>query len=509
MIKEELVKLGTDPIPGDNPAGREIRSEADYQAIQAEIERLSALSTLSGDHAGVNWLLIKELGQKILAQDSKDLTVAIYLAHSYLETEPIEVLGSTATFLADFLENFWDSFYPPVNRLRARKNSLDWWREKTITVLKRFTGEVESFDQAEMYVAIKRLDQILADRDLVNLIEVVNVVKNLTIKAEAPEPTPPAKDAAPKEAASSGSSPEPSASPAASQPADSNQAPSPTNAAQSQKDFLRVANDYLLTHPEPKDPWRWKIAQIVQWLPIPGPPEAEAGQTQLPPPPEDILAAVKVFLEKGESVQALNSLEVQAAIYPFWLDFHKARVDCLTAAGYDAAAAALKGEMVFFYSLYPGLRSLSFSDGTPLVSPETHRWLEESSSGKPAAATSDQDLKALTQGDPTQGLATLSQPQNRGTGGRGLLTVRLAEGFLWLKLGREDLALGLADYVLGELDAHQLDAWEPELCAQTLKALHELYTKLGPSHAAKAAAMALRVALISPDTALDLKASKS
>jgi type VI secretion system protein VasJ len=533
MINEELVKLGTDPIPGDQPAGREIRSEPDYQVIQSEIERLSALSTLSGDHAGVNWFKIKSLGQKILAQDSKDLTVAVYLAHAFLETEPIAILGSTATFLASFLENFWETFYPPVNRLRARKNSLDWWREKTLAVLKRFDGELDPTVHAEILAGVKKLDQFSADHDLANLIEVVNVVKNLNVKAAdtsvapsddppkettetSPTPDDPSAQSGPssKGSQTDPTAPAPAASPPASSPpnggpsADPASGPSPAQSAQSQKMFLRAATDYLLTHNAPNDPWRWKVAQIVQWLPILGTPEADSGITKLPPPPEDILASVAVFLDKGESAKALNSLEVQVSVYPFWLDFHKARVDCLKAAGFDSAAAALKGEIAFFYSLFPALRTLSFSDGTPFVSPETHRWLEEASSSQTASSASDQDIKALTQGDPTQGLTTLSQPVNRAAGGRSLLSVRIAEAFLWQKLGRDDLALGLIEYVLGQLDAHKLDTWEPELCAQSLKAIHKLYTILGPSHAAKAAEVALRVALINPDTALDLQALK-
>ncbi|MDR2422543.1 MAG: hypothetical protein LBE01_04120 [Deltaproteobacteria bacterium] len=52
MIDQELLKLGQEPIPGDAPGGRDVRGGGDFLAIQAEIERLSALS---GTQGGVNW----------------------------------------------------------------------------------------------------------------------------------------------------------------------------------------------------------------------------------------------------------------------------------------------------------------------------------------------------------------------------------------------------------------------------------------------------------------------
>ncbi|MDR1578197.1 MAG: type VI secretion system protein TssA [Deltaproteobacteria bacterium] len=492
MIDAALVKLGQEPIPGDNPAGREVRAEESYLAIQAEIERLSALS---GAQGGVNWALVVELGKKILAEDAKDLTVAVYLAQGLLETRPIAYLASVATFLSEFLENFWETAYPPVKRLRARKNSLDWWREKTLIVFKRFEGQLTVDESAEMVAAVQRLDHILDDRDLVNLMELVNLVKNCPIKAEpAPASSPEVDKPKTADAIEQASAPSPV-------PQSSQELPSPQELQQA---LLAAANNYLGAQLPLSDPWRWKLGQLAQWLPLVNPPPSEANRTQLPGPPQQTLINCQTLLSQGQAARALNALEDEVVLYPFWLDFHKARYDCLVALGFQTAAEALKGEISFFYHQWPSLRTLTFEDGTNLCSPETNQWLTESAGDAPVTENEFQDLQSLARGDPNQGLSALAKPANRPTDGRGLLAVRLVEAQLWARLGRLDLAQGLANWLLDRLDAQSLDTWEPALAIQTLKVVHAIFSR-DSAHPEKAAAVALRLALLNPDAALDLQ----
>jgi type VI secretion system protein VasJ len=267
---------------------------------------------------------------------------------------------------------------------------------------------------------------------------------------------------------------------------------------------VAAANAYLQANSALDDPWRWKLTQLVQWLPIAGPPPAQDGATRLPAPPQDSLSSWKSLIAKGLVAQALDSLESQTPLYPFWLDFHKLRVDCLLALGFEAAAEALRGEIRCFYSLWPSLRTLTFEDGTPFVSPETNQWLKETAADQEAEESGPLDLQALAAGDPTQGLTSLGNPAHRPTDGRGLMFVRIVESLLWFRLGRHDLALGLANWLVNQVEAHNLDSWEPKLAIEALKSAHEIYARLGPAQAERAQAAALRLALINPDPALDL-----
>ncbi|MDR2142088.1 MAG: type VI secretion system protein TssA [Deltaproteobacteria bacterium] len=503
IIDQQIVQLGTEPIPGDNPCGQEIRQEADYLAIQAEIERMSALS---GVQTGVNWRLVVELGQKILAQSSKDLTVAVYLALALLETRPLTILATVAVFLSEFLERFWDNFYPPVKRLRARVNSLDWWREKTLVCLKRFDGKLSPTNSNLMVESLKRLDKILAERDLVNLAEIVNLVKNLPL-LEEPSPATPANAPDPNQAGSAAK--EASAAPTAQAAASPSAAPSQPAAQDPQealKIFMVALRDYLQTNLPLKDPWRYKLTQIALWLRLTGPPPSTGSFTELPVPPPEMLSSTKALLEKGQAAEALAALEAQVASYPFWLDFHKTRVDCLKALGYETAAVALTAEIQVFLQMWPTLRTLKFEDGTPLISEETGLWLQNSAQSQSDGETDRLvELKTLARGNPGEALVALANPAKRPTDGRGLMTYRIMEARLWLKMGRKDLALGLTQWLLATLSAQSLDTWEPSLAIEALSAIYDIYLALGPDHAQDASAIAQRLALINPDSALGLK----
>ncbi|MDR2422542.1 MAG: type VI secretion system domain-containing protein [Deltaproteobacteria bacterium] len=452
-----------------------------------------------------------ELGQKILAQDTKDLTVAVYLAKGLLEPRPLSILATTAAFLAEFTENFWDSMFPPAQRLRARKNSMDWWREKTLPVVKRFDGELPAADLKNMASSLTKLDQTLADRDLANIREIVTLVNRLPIKAEpsapvAPTPGPtlapaepealndPAKPPSPHGSPVSAPDPGPSSSPAAQA----------LSAEELKKALLAAFAAYLEAEPAFNDPWRWKLTQLLQWFPIAGPPPAEGRGTRLPAPPSELLGSIQSLLDANRPEQALNALESQARVYPFWLDLHRRRVESLMALGDQAAAETLKAEIGFIRRLWPSLRLLTFEDGAPFVSPGTDQWLQEGPKAGSGEAAEAFDPRTLLTGDPTKGLVALGDPAQRPADGRGLFRVRIVEALLWLRLGRGELALGLANWLMDQLDLYKLDSWEPRLTVEALKAAYEIFASFGPAQAAVARAEAARLALANPDEALNL-----
>ncbi|MDR1394815.1 MAG: TssA family type VI secretion system protein [Deltaproteobacteria bacterium] len=533
MIDQDLVRLGIDPIPGPSPGGRDVRLEDEYLAIQSEIEHLSALS---GTQAGVSWPLVTQLGRKILSEKSKDLTAAVYLAAGLLETNPPPVLASASAFLTEFLANFWDTMIPPLKRLRARRSSLEWFKERALLVLKRFKGQVSAEEQQEITEAAVKLDQAVDARDLGNFMDLVTAVKKMDVRPDpvpaAPAPSPaetapapalasPASGApaqvspasgAPAQAAPAQAAPAPAAP--ASAPAAPALAPDPTRPPGSagqeadpelQKNFLKALQLYLPARSQPEDPWHWILGRTLLRLPITSSPPAEGGLTRLPPPPAGILPAARSLLAKGQTEQAFKTLAEQENVYPFWLDLAKATYDSLLALGLDKAARTLKAMEAVFFDFLPELRHLAFEDGTAFMSPETAQWLKESPETA-VSADSRPEAPALLNGDPASGLTSLAQASGR-RDERSLFQSRLLEARLWLKMGRRELALGLADWLTARITEQNLDTWEPALAVSALKACHQIYTALGPSQAAQAKEAAVRLALLSPDEALDLPRS--
>ncbi|MDR1086616.1 MAG: type VI secretion system protein TssA [Deltaproteobacteria bacterium] len=496
MLDETIISLGREPVPGDSPCGQDVRGEADYLAVQEEIERLSAPSD---SQTGVNWPRVVTLGQKILAQDSKDLTVAVYLAVGLLETEPVTVLTLAADFLAELMEKYWDNLFPPMKRLRARKNSLDWFREKALVVIKRFDGQISAAEQEKMTAALKRLDKISGDLDLVNFMELVNLAKNLPLNAD------PAPEAAQAQAAQTGAAQTSQGSPPAQTETPARTEPAETDPKLFQQALISAAGNYLSALGT-DNPWHWKLERLMLWLAITAPPPAEGSLTRLPPPEPQVISASKKLLADGQAAEALNSLEDIAPLYPFWLDLPKLMADCLLALGHETAGQALRAETAVFFQRFPALRSLAFEDNTPLVSRETREWLTAPPPETETESGADQELKALAEGDPFESLSKLAKNPHRHLGGRSLTQARIIEARLWLKIGRQETAAGLADWLMSEVEKRDLGAWEPPLAAEVLKACHQIYLSLGAPFSGQVKTAATALALIDPDAVLDLPA---
>ena len=128
----DLLSLGKDPINPDQPAGSDVRYEPEFEKLQAETDKLSSPSS-SG---GIDWEKVSDMAALILAEKSKDLLVASFLAVSQVHTRQTEGLAVGVTVMHDLVENFWDTLFPPKKRMRGRLGAIEWWIEKTESALK-------------------------------------------------------------------------------------------------------------------------------------------------------------------------------------------------------------------------------------------------------------------------------------------------------------------------------------------------------------------------------------
>jgi type VI secretion system protein VasJ len=488
-----LSSLGINPIPGDNPSGTDIRLSDDYTAIQSEIDKLTSIT---GPGEGVNWGLIIELGTKILSQTSKDLTLAAYVGLAFQQTCQVTVLANVANFLADMMENFWDTLYPGLNRLRARVNAIDWWRGRTIIWLGKPGAPIPASDYEAISQSLRRLDDILGQKDMVSLAELISLSRQIPFQApqEAPKSAPVAAES---------TVPSQRPEPPVGQPAPPKDLDEARTAILGQVGFyLDLAADQLWA-----DPWYWKISRLNLWFNVKAAPPTEGTKTMLPAPPGDILTNLESMAKSENHAQALAFSEEQAKVYIFFLDLHIASFSALKALGFDASAEVVQSEAIFFTSRFPLLTSLTFDDGTPLASDATKVWLKSSIGGgaeETGPAPVEETIQDTIKGDPAQRLLNLSKTETRTKDGRSLFISRLAEARLWLNLGQKATALGLADHLAAKLGSHDLEDWEPELAALALKTSYNIYRTAGPASRDKAADMAVRLALLRPWEALAL-----
>ncbi|MDR3153720.1 MAG: type VI secretion system ImpA family N-terminal domain-containing protein, partial [Deltaproteobacteria bacterium] len=163
LSPEDLKSAAADPIPGDSPAGRDVRLEPDFASLQAEIDKLSSLS---GAQGGVNWPLAESLAARILKESSKDILAAAYLAAAVCENGGPGAVADGAGFLADFLEAWWPRLFPPLKRFRARANAVEWWRDKAVQLIGRYQGPpLPRAAVDRVAAAAERLDKVLAAAD--------------------------------------------------------------------------------------------------------------------------------------------------------------------------------------------------------------------------------------------------------------------------------------------------------------------------------------------------------
>ena len=67
---------------------------------------------------------------KILEKDSKHLQAASYLNYGLIKTKGLEGLYQGIHILKELIENFWETLFPPKNRMKGRKGIIVWWEEK-------------------------------------------------------------------------------------------------------------------------------------------------------------------------------------------------------------------------------------------------------------------------------------------------------------------------------------------------------------------------------------------
>jgi len=132
------------PIPGNNPAGLELRGSeksstaADYEKLREshkKIQELAAMiesdrrfeSTEGLEGKEANWTAVKRRAVEILSSYSKDLEVAVWLVRALVKLEGFAGLRNGLEFLNLLQEKWWEGLYPIDHDLR--RGRIEWLDE--------------------------------------------------------------------------------------------------------------------------------------------------------------------------------------------------------------------------------------------------------------------------------------------------------------------------------------------------------------------------------------------
>lgn len=107
------------PIAGPKPGGSDPSESAEYQNVLAEIEKLQ-----SPTGGAINWAAVVRDADVVLKSQAKDLRVVCHQALARFKTQRLDGLALGLAIVAEVADEFWDTAFPPVARVRGRAGAL-------------------------------------------------------------------------------------------------------------------------------------------------------------------------------------------------------------------------------------------------------------------------------------------------------------------------------------------------------------------------------------------------
>uniref|UniRef100_UPI00405635D3 type VI secretion system protein TssA n=1 Tax=Candidatus Electrothrix sp. TaxID=2170559 RepID=UPI00405635D3 len=531
MNIQDLRELGTTPIPGDNPAGDDVSYEPNFEALADEIEKLSSPTS----EGAVNWQRITELGVTILRNESKNLLVACYLNIALLHTDGMQGGAVGIHILRNLLETWWDSMYPPKKRKKGRINILNWWDEKLRQLLSERKTETWSSEQrTQLLDDLEGIDTIIAnkleDGPMLRSLQ-ATVSRLVTEKPKETAPTDSLKDAEQKQQDGVRAEPVSPGPPNQEHPQQPKPSPTPAPVSISEEDdanaYLRQGMELLkraANHVFESDMSAilpYQLNRLIAWSEIDELPSNTDRVTLVSPPNKQIISMLEKMFKAKNWEDLLSAAESRVREHLFWLDLSYYSAKALNELGHSLAAQAVENETRLHILRLPGIESLSFNDKFPFATQQTKNWLVAES----AVQKKNLSLEATGSGDNKQGVTQDLEEAGRLCTASGLETglswlsgqkknaVSLRQQFLYdvgfcrllIQEDCMDMARSFAQNLLGQIDHHGLEKWEPKLAAQGLNASYECFRRIdGEETAYQKKCIGDRLALLAPEQMLSL-----
>lgn len=532
MDNNLFTDLGKLAIAGG--AGSDVRDDPDFESLQAEIGKMSNPSA-SGT---LDWDKVLTLSTGLLSTKGKDMLVAAYLAGACLQVRGVAGLADGIHVFADMVQTHWDSLFPPVQRLRGRRNALQW-------LIDRIQASAEAQDWSglppqepeiieRLNADLKAIDAFLRekDEDAPSLRTVTALLANVPVKEIVPEAPPvsePSEVPASSPVQADRAMPEPVSAPApaaaqALPPLPSTTLEADGNLGQALEQALEQACTRLgeisshLLAANLADAKAYRIRRFAAWSGIDALPPVRGDATLIPAP----IAQVAGILDKAVASQADENLvrfaEGQLLVYPFWLDLNRLCAQALGRMGDNFAAARqeVMAETARLLARLPGIETLSFAGGKPFADEETRAWGAGLGGSAPGAADGDGADKSegltsalakarvlAAEGNLVEAAATLqrllSQPISAPQ--KLLARIRLCE---LLQTARPHANLEpFAQAIIDQIDHHDLANWDPPLALEGLRAAYSVFAQ-DNGNRSRSDALLARIATLDAGAAVKL-----
>ncbi|ANA41319.1 type VI secretion protein [Geobacter anodireducens] len=513
----DIASIGKEPICPERPAGEDIRYDPLFDALQAEVDKLTSPAAAGT----VDWERVVRMAADILATRSKDLLVASYLAVGLVQTRGGDGLALGLTVWRDLLERFWCTLYP--TRTRGRQRSVEWWLDRTAIALHHQGNRSLPPEQHGIVLeTLGAIDRFLGERleDAPSLTKLRQLLADMAPEGgegTAPEAVvaTPAQAEAP--AAGLFAPPRQTAAPAVEPPC---QAIATGSSLQMLEEALRQVGEAAgaLIQQDPAAPVSYRLSRLAAWGKVTELPPSINGRTRIPPPERQVLALLQELASHGDGEALLKAAEARLPQFIFWLDLSRLTAKALSRLGdrFAAAREAVCAETAAFVGRLPALPDLAFADGTPFATPETRQWLTglaqrgASVAGCPAVGHNNgraaaiarevEEAQALIRdGKLLEAVERFQKQLGNGASRKEKLHWRLALAQLLVNTNRAKLALPHLEQVVADIGAFGLEEYDPVLALRGLKlAWAGFDSQTEPRFKEKAADALHRIARLDP-----------
>ncbi|MBX3222268.1 MAG: type VI secretion system protein TssA [Labilithrix sp.] len=494
-ILEETAALRT-ALAGDAPAGVDLSLEPEFEQVKTELEKLSSLE--GGD---VDWRLVVDRAEDLLANKTKDLRLAVWLTAGGVERTGWRGFVRGLAVCRGLVADLWEPLLPA--RPKARTNIVLWLGERVAPKLSELGVSLDDGDDVRAAASlVEEVDQLLADK----LGDAFPGIRGLVSAAKArvrdiPEPPPepvaaPVAEAGPSDWADDDDEPAPPPPTGGVQLSTSAADADATTRACGEA-LVALARSILLG--DLTRAWAYRLHRKGIWLPFEHV-VVESGVVPLPGPDAATAEQLRDLLAAARWHELVVAGEEASARFPLWLDPQRFVAVALERMGtpFTSAREAVGREATDFARRNAFLLEARFSDDVPVASPETADWLEVEakrwqlgSRANDVGRDEDRDLAArfaearnlVAAGRHAEGLAIAVQLARRGSDTRERFRSSLDVARLAMSAGAHEVARPILEGLVATAAAHALETWDPSLCARLYAGLYRCLPADAPDRA--------------------------
>lgn len=477
MITTFFSNLGKLPISDVSAVGDDVRTDPMFDSVESEIAKLGNPSASSA----IDWQLVCDTSAELLSNRGKDILVACYMASGLLHTSGLIGLSQGLSIIADMLETYWITLYPPLTRLRARRNALQFLIDHIISSSSESAwSTIDPQDPTlvqTLQASANRIDSVVQKHDadapsmqpiigIFNSIPIIDQTATLVIEEVTKEAGP-----------SSGENTQSQLDSLITTTID----PDDVNQTLEKVSKLVSTISESLFEASMASPSGYRLARLSVWSFIEKAPPASENQTLIPAPNSQLVDALQNLQASGVNENIIRFAETQLSQHPFWLDLNRVCAEALGRIGASQAQREVKSATQYLTKRLPELTSLSFSNAMPFADLETRTWLQENSTSD-SVNNRDNNLqnaihtanKIASNSNLSEAVDFLQNQLNQTTSARNKLALRIHLCDLMLDQRPASNLYPFAMIIVEEIDRFRLTEWEPLLAIKGLKLAYQV-----------------------------------